>query len=833
MKCVIMAGGFGTRLRPITANIPKPMVPIGNKPVMEHIIELLRLHNIKNAQILLYFQPEIIMNYFGDGSQWDMEFSYLTPTLDLGTAGSVKNAMKGSNEDFIVISGDVLTDLDLSKAIEFHSKKHSRATIVLTRVENPLSYGIVITADDGKITRFLEKPSWGEVFSDTINTGIYIINPEVMKYVPDESEYDFGRNLFPLLLKEKVPLYGYIAEGYWKDIGDILEYRLAHSDLLNGKIKVSIPGNKIGGIDKNIWVDDGAKLDFTISISDSAIIGKDTQIGANVRIKNSVIGNRCNIEEGSIIDSSIIWDDVYIGEKVKIRESIVGRFARIKNRAYLSEGTIVSDHCKIGEETIIKDNVKIWPYKVVEDGATLSTSLIWGERWSKSIFGRYGVTGLGNIEITPEFASKLGAAFGAIIGKHASIITSRDHHKASRMINRALMSGLLSVGVDVHDFMVTPIPVVRYHIASTSEMGGTHVRRSPYDPELLDIKFLDSEGMDISPDKEKAVERLFFREDFYRAQMDETGVLSFPYQGIDRYRDGLLKYIDEEKIKKARMRIVIDYAFGSASTIFPSILGELGVDVISLNAYTDETRITKTEQEFKRSLNQLSNIVKTLNADIGVLLDTGAEKVFLIDEKGDILSGDLSLSLIAMLAMKTHKKGKIAVPVTASRVIEKIAADHGFSVIRTKTLPRSLMEVSKKEVIIFGGETLGGYIFPEFQPAFDSMLAIAKILEMMASCDVRLHQLMRSVPESYMIREHVPCPNEKKGTIMRKLLQEVSKENIELIEGVKISSDGGWAIAIPDPDKPIFHLNAEGDTHEIAIKLIENYKQKIVRWQKE
>src|SRR3990172_12652875 len=216
MKCVVMAGGFGTRLRPLTNNLPKPMVPMANRPMIDHIVELLKENSITDLTALLYFQPEAITDHLGNGSAYGVKIDYFTATVDLGTAGSVAGAMRRfspSDGTTLVISGDVLTDIDLKKAVDFHRKKKSVATIVLTRVENPLSFGIVITDKSGRITRFLEKPSWGEVFSDTINTGIYILEREVLEFIPGEMEFDFSKDLFPLLLEKKKPIYGFVAGG--------------------------------------------------------------------------------------------------------------------------------------------------------------------------------------------------------------------------------------------------------------------------------------------------------------------------------------------------------------------------------------------------------------------------------------------------------------------------------------------------------------------------------------------------------------------------------------------------------------------------------------------
>ena len=832
MKAVIMAGGFGTRLRPLTTHLPKPLVPVGNVPIMEHTVRLLQRHGFTDLVVLLYFLPETIIAHFGDGAPWGIRMSYVTPTADLGTAGAVKFAAGELAEPVLVISGDVITDFDLSAAVAFHRDCAAEATMVLTRVDSPLAYGIVITDPAGRVIRFLEKPTWGEVFSDTINTGIYVLQPAALAAVPSGRPYDFGKELFPALLASGRPLYGHVAEGYWRDVGDLSEYRKAHIDLLQGVVGVDIAGTRHEGAGHTVWLDEGARVDYTAKLSGSVILGRGVQVAPGARLANCVIGAGSVIQTGADIEGSVLWADVQVGPGATIKEAIVCRKAAIGANAFLAEGVVVGDFCKIGESSVIKANAKVWPYKEVEDGATLATSLVWGERWSRSIFGPYGVSGLANIEISPEFAAKLGAAYGSTLGRRRVVLTSRDHHKASRMINRALMAGLLSVGVDVQDLGVAPVPVVRYQISSLGLAGGTHVRKSPYDPELIDVKFFDGRGIECAPDREKAVERLFFTEDFYRAPTEETGLLTFPHAGTDRYRDGLLKSVDADLVRRAGLRMVLDYAFGSASSIFPGVLGALGVDVISLNAYLDERRISKTAEEFQRSLTQLSNIVRTLGADLGVLLDTGGEKVFLVDEKGEILAGDLTLALVSLLVMRTQPGGRIVVPVTASRAVERLAAEHGFTVTRSRGTLRALTEAALGSDVVLVGEEKGGLIFPRFQPAFDGMAAVVTILEMMARLDVRLHQLTRAVPETHVVRVEVPCPDERKGAVMRRLIEATKGDDVELIEGVRLTRGEDWVAAIPDADRACFHVVAESVDRDRARVLAEEYRERIDGWRK-
>ena len=836
MKAVIMAGGFGTRLRPLTNNLPKPMVPMANKPMMQHIIELLSRCGITDLVSLLYFHPETIENYFGDGSGFGVKMTYISASDDLGTAGSVGNAKASLDKPFLVISGDLLTDFDLLRAIEFHKERKAAATMVLTRVLNPLPFGIVITDKNGRIDRFMEKPGWGEVFSDTINTGIYILEPEVLDLIPPKEEFDFSKDLFPLLLEKKEPLYGYIAEGYWKDVGSLDEYRQANLDILHGKVMVNVPGEEVGR--QGVWLGKDSRVDFTCKLEGSVVIGANCRIGANVRITDSIIGDNSIIEEGAAVISSIIWDNVSIGQKAALQENVVASRCEIKEGAYLAEGAVISDNCRIGKASTVKAGVKVWPYKVVEDGATLASSLIWGEKWSKSIFGPYGVTGIANIEISPEFAAKLGAAYGASLKKGSVVSTSRDAHKTSRMINRAIMTGILSTGVNIHDYGVTPIPVVRYLARSGSEIGGVHTRRSPFDSSVIDLIFFDSKGLNLHPNQEKAIERLFYREDFRRAEMEETGEMVFPIHGFEYYQNDFMSSIDMEAIKKANFKMVLDYSYGSSSGIFPAILGKLNLNIIALNANLDGAKITKTADEFQNFLDQLSSIVRSLRADIGVMLDAGGEKIFLVDENGDILDGDAALNLATLLVMKSYqenskvKKPFVAAPVTASMVIDQMAGVYDFSVKRTKTTTRGMMETAMEEGVVFVGEHTGGFIFPQFQPAFDGMYAIVKILEMMAKKGIRLHQLLREVPPSFMIKEKVPCSWEMKGKIMRYMMEDSRDKTSELIDGIKVFINKGWVITYPSQDQSYFHVVAEATTMEKAKDLVREYREKIIGWQK-
>jgi mannose-1-phosphate guanylyltransferase/phosphomannomutase len=832
MQAVIMAGGFGTRLRPITCTIPKPMAPMANSPMLVHIVNLLKKHKFTDLTMMLYYQPEIITNYFSDGANFGAKINYLRPDSDLGTAGSVKFASKNVKDTVLVISGDVLTDFDLTQAIKFHKSKKALATMVLTRVANPLQFGVVIAGADGKIERFLEKPSWGEVFSDTINTGIYILEPEVFNYVEENASVDFSKDLFPALLKENKALYGYIAEGYWKDVGNHDEYRLAHYDILDKKVEIDTEAKplKVGAVTilagKNCTIDPDVELDSQVILGDNVVIEK------GARVVRSVIGSNVRVGERAEVLGSVIWDGASIGAEARLKEDVIGFKTKIGNRAVVQVGTIIADESRIGDDAIVKANLRIWPHKVVESGAILASSLVWGEKWNKDLFSAYGITGIGNVEITPEFAAKIGSAFGAFLGKGAYIVASRDDHRASRMVLRGLIAGMLSAGIKVGELRSAPIPVSRYELSSSGRnAGGIHVRQSPFDARLIDIKFFDAKGTDISVNQEKAIEQLFFREDFKRANMDEVGEISIPPRAADFYKTGYLEAINREVIVQSKLKIVVDYAYSSASMIFPAILGELGTDVVALNAYTNTSKITKSFAEFNQLLSQMSDIVTTLKANVGFLIDSGAEKVFLSDEKGKILAEDQAMLIVSYLVMKTYKKGTIAVPVNVSSVIDELAAKFNITVKRTGTGARNIVNATKDKDVIFVADGHGGFIFPEFQGAFDAMYAIGKIMEMMATENLSLSAISREIPASEVLHKSVACSWDKKGQVMRKAIEDAKGKNAQLIDGVKINFANGWVLLIPDPDDALFHVWAEAKDKNAAKEYINLYSEKIRSWQ--
>jgi len=832
MKAVIMAGGFGTRLRPLTANTSKPMVPMAGKPVMEYIIELLRRHEIIDIIFNLYFQSEQIMSYFGDGSPWGVKINYVLAEADFGTAGSVKNAQDFLTEPFIIISGDVLTDFDLSAAIQFHKRRKAKATVVLTRVENPLSYGIVIVNKNGRITRFLEKPGWGQVFSDTVNTGVYILQPEVLDLIPAKVEFDFSRDLFPLMLQRKMRLYGYVAPGYWRDIGNLEEYFLAHQDIFDGKVNINLPGKLLEFTEAKVYVGENTFISHGAQFSGTVVIGDDVKIGPRARIFQSAIGDNSIIGRDVDLNRAIGWDNVSIGPNAKISEAILCKNTYIGEDSVIEENCILSDNSRVGEGCWIKRNVKIWPNKEVEPGATLTSSLIWGERWARDLFSDAKVTGIGNSELTPEFATKLGAAFGAMLGENRTVAVCRGTSNAARMLNRAVICGLLSTGVNVDDLQTTPVPVLRQALRGGRLAGGVHVRLNPDGNEEIDIILFDHNGWDLPVSKIKTVERLFYREDFRRASIANTGTIDFPPRVVESYRESFLANIIKMAFAKNPPKVVIDYSFGGASEILPGIFGELGIDTVSLNSFLDQRKVYYFTQGQAQALKQLGSIVKSLNYDVGFLLNPGSEKFMAVDENGDIISLQKMLLKVTQLQCEIARPKRIAAPVSASAGLEMIGEEFGVNIEWIPSDHQAMMEAGSTPGIDFVVGTKGGFIFPGFQLGVDAMFVVVKILELLAKSGKRLSQVTGDWDRLYMAEKEVACPFAKRGQVMRSLMAHSEKSARIIVDGARVSEDDGWVLVRPDRKKAMFYILAESYSEDAAKELVKEYVKNIRNWQK-
>ncbi|WP_248929961.1 sugar phosphate nucleotidyltransferase [Paenibacillus hamazuiensis] len=797
MKAVIMAGGKGTRLRPLTCHIPKPMVPLLSKPCMEYIIELLRDHGITDIAVTVQYLPDVIRDYFGDGREFGVNLHYFEETAPLGTAGSVKNAEPFLDERFIVISGDALTDFDLTQATRFHEQNGALSTLVLTKVSHPLEYGVVMTGPDGKVIRFLEKPSWGEVFSDTVNTGIYILEPEVLGRMEPGVECDFSNQLFPELLKDGLPMYGYVSSGYWSDIGSLEQYRQTQFDMLDRKVNVRIRGREIR---PGIYVGDNVAHAPSVRWHGPAFIGDGSVLGDGVEVgEYCIVGKNNQLRKGSSIHRTILWDHNHIAEHNELRGATLASQITSKEHAEYADGSVVGSHCVVGRKSSIRPGVKVWPKKRIRENSRLTSSLIWGEHSAKSLFKSDGVTGAPNVDITPEFAARFAAAYGATLAPGKALTVSSSHQEFAKTLRRTVAASLQSAGTHVIDLGETLPPVARFGVRQLSAAGGIHIQLDA-NAGLCTIECYDGAGLPISKAAERKAENSFWQEDYGRAPWDRLGTYHTDDSIAELYLKSVLAEtaLEEGDASAGRYRLVIAAAPPVFSLLGP-LLEHMGCELLYLSGILHKSA--------------LSDYVAAHRADLGLWIDASGRHLALVTPEGEPLEGD-RLRIVQYLALFHRYPGAaIGLPVSAPQLLESFAEGLGCRTSRTKETARAVMEAS-----------------PElpFHPAYDALFATALIVQNMRRSGLTVSELLNMIPSFHLQREHVDCPWDAKGQVMRQLMEQAKDAEVDLVDGIKFYHDGGWVLLLPDSDEPVFQVIAHADRPEIAEVLVRRYREQIL-----
>ncbi|TMK66529.1 MAG: mannose-1-phosphate guanyltransferase [Actinobacteria bacterium] len=818
-----MAGGEGTRLRPLTSNQPKPMIPLANRPLMEHVVALLAQHSFDDIVVTVAFLANQIRDYFGDGSDFGVRLRYATEESPLGTAGSVQNASAELDDTFLVISGDVLTDIDLSAFVKAHRDSGAQASIALKHVENPLEFGIVITNADGTVERFLEKPSWGQVFSDTINTGIYVLEPQVFDFIPKGEVVDFSGDVFPAMLANGLPILGHVADGYWEDIGTTEAYLRAHVDVLDAKVKVDIAGFRLG---ERVWLGEGADVDPNVPIAGPVVIGDNCRIESGAQLgPYTVLGTDVVVKSDASLERVVLHDHVYIGRSAWLRGCAIGRSTDLRSYARVDEGVVIGDECFIGDRAVLSPGVKVYPFKSVEADAVINSSIVWESRGTRTPFGPRGVRGLANVDLTPELAVRLAMAYGTSLPKGSTVTTSRDTSRAARALKRALIAGLNLAGITVEDVELATVPLTRFQVRNSVADGGITVRLAPGDADSVEIRFFDADGRDIDENTQRKIERLLSREDYRRAFAGDIGDIVFPPRSIEFYTAALERAVDTALLRERRFKIVLDYSFGAASIILPNVLAKLGADVLGVNPFAS-TAAAAASAESDTHTARTSELVRASGSEVGFVIDPDGETATVIDDEGTILTHDQALLALIVLVSETVPGARIAVPVSVTSIADQLARERGAHIIRTKLSAPHLMEIASSGDVVFAAAGDGRFIWPDFLPAFDAMATLAKLLEALASTDRSLSTIVASLPTVDVRRLSVPVAWERKGTVMRELVEQADGDLV-LVDGVKTVFDDGWVLVLPDPEEPVMHLWAEATEGGASADLARTYASRI------
>lgn len=794
MKAIIMAGGEGKRLRPITCTMPKPMVPLLNKPVIEYGIELLKKHGISDIAVTLRYLGNIIKKHLSDGSHLGVKIEYSFEDAPLGTAGSVAKAANNYNDTIIVLSGDAMSDIDISAAIEAHKRSIAPITIVLKKVPVPMEYGTVLTDKEGYVTRFIEKPGMSEVFSDLVNTGIYIIEPKIIKMIPEQTQYDFAKELFPLLMRKNIPIYTHVADGYWNDIGDIEQYVATQADMLDGKcsFKTNAKKDNLG-----IYLEEGVKISESAVITPPCYIGKECEIADNTYFgAYSVLGSGVRVGKRSSIKKSIVMEGTRIRENAEIRGAVICDRVHIDNAVSVYEKATVGSRSVLESRSTVEPKVSVWPMKRLEQDTKYVKNVIWendgGIRMPKKIGQGYA-----DYDLTPQDAVEISATYALLLGSGSELAIASDGTMQSVMLKYAAISGTVSQGVDVYDMGVCSIAAFSHSIRQLNLNGGIYVHSLKNNSHEAKMILMDDLGVKISEDNYRKFKQLH---DFapHPITNDRLGIVQRFNGAVKSYEAELEREIRFNK-EKDNAKVVIS----ANEDIFDSLSR-----IMIPKGYNIKLASESGEGNIR-------NAMAHSDSDMGIIVngENEIENVFIDEKKID------REKLLTVFAMARAEDGMkyIVLPATLPR--EYVDA------VRHKGIFVELCAESKEKFQHTVFEK--GIYVKEF---FETEAALARLCVLLSSG--RLRKLIKEIPNVNIYEQEIGCTWREIGKLMRSLVETEKDDRVELIDGVRIFGDDGWVLVKPNGKFNACRVIAGSFKEEYAKELCELYLEKIKEFNK-
>ena len=633
MKAVVLAGGEGSRLRPLTLGRPKPMTPLFGKPVLGHILELLKRHGITEIAVTLRYLPAAVTDYFGDGTEYGVRLTYFVEETPMGTAGGVRRCMDFlGEEDFLVVSGDAVCDLNLTELAARHQSRRAAVSLALCRREEPLEYGLVRTADDGRVLGFVEKPGWSQVDTEMVNTGIYVLSRKAMDAVPEGREYDFGKDLFPSLLARGEPLYGWEVPGYWQDMGDCRAYLESVEDALKGRVKLS-PG-------------ENHPAPAGVEVKDPCWIGARVSLAPGCRVgPYAALGDGSTVETGAVVERSVLLG-ASVGEGAEVTGAILCRGSAVHRRAMVSPGAVLGEGAVVGAEAIVAPGVKLWPGQRVAEGAKATASLVSSAMGAPLKFSAGGaIWGTVGEELTPETLM----ALGALLGEGGQVGVGWAGGAGAEMLGRAAGCGIASAGGSA---LVSDAPC-----PSAGAWLGRHYAL-PFslfiqqDGDQAELRLSGPDGLPIGRDVQRKLEGALLRGEGSRVPAGRVGC----FETITGVRAG---YAGEA----ARLARLSPLPLRPVEVLVPRGAG--ANDVLSAALTSLGCRVERGEGRGRPAFSA----------------DWGGFRLTAWDEEGRAISPERLLVLLALIEFQ-NGSGTAALPAWAPVAAETVAGHFGARLLR-------------------------------------------------------------------------------------------------------------------------------------------------------
>ena len=780
-----MAGGEGRRLRPVTCTMPKPMVPLLNKPVIDYCIELLKRHGVEDITATLHYMPKVITNHCGNGEKYGVNLSYSIETKPLGTAGSVREALGDSPERTIVISGDAMTDLDITAAIRAHELSGAKVTIVLKQVDLPTEYGVVLMKEDGRIHRFLEKPMMSEVFSDLANTGIYILEPEVTERIPKGEKFDFSKELFPLLLKENIPIYGYVTDKYWCDIGDISQYKAAQRDMLMGRCEFNTSAQKRD----NIWMEPGAMVSSRASVTGPCYIGKGAEIGAAVISDGTVIGTGARIGHHSSIKRSIVMQNVRIRENAEIRGAVMCDGAEAESGVSLFSDTVIGSGSRVGKNSTVSNGASVWPQKHIGPEQYCRENVKWEDTEHPA---EEKVTGYTDTMLTPERAARIGGAFGASLGRlpvEAAVAT--DGSQQGVMLKHGIISGLVGQGVDTADMGFCGKSAFEHGIREFGYSGGIYIRCGAA-PHKCEIILCDKTGTELTGSAYRGFIQEM-REGAKRPLTSERlGIVQRVNGAAKAYEAHLSRMVRSAKSDNNGMVILI----GGNPNIYDSV-----ARVLLPCGYT--------VRYYSGSKEKLYGAVAHERADMGFFAEDDKIETVVFDKRID---EDVVTVALALAKAEEGKAKRFVMPSHIPGEYLRLISGKGAEIF---------LASSKRARWARAALERDAYLPELFEPE----ARIVCLAELMLSGKLKTY--LDKLPGIQRTETAVKCSWKDVGRMLRTLVDTERYEDIQLIDGVKVNVDKGWVLVKPNAAVTACRVIAGSMDAEYSKELTDVYSEKL------
>ncbi len=768
LQAIIMAGGEGVRLRPLTLDKPKPLVPVLGEPVMGYSLKLLKRHGLVNVAATVLYMPYAIREAFGKGEKYGVQMHYLEEAHPMGTAGSMRLARGMVADSFVILSGDGLTDCDLTEAIAFHKSRKAQATLVLKSVPIPLSYGVVITDDTGRVQRFVEKPDWSGVFSDQVNTGIYILEKEVLDLIPEDGAYDFGKDLFPRMVQEGMAVYGYPMTGYWCDIGDQGAYLQAQLDLLRGEADFDIPGRPSGHaiLEGACTLEPGVTLDGLCYIGEGAHIKQ----GA-VLSEGAVIGPGVMIEEGAHITMSCLWDHSRVGRCAHVEGAVLCRAAQVRPGGWMMEGSAMGANAILGSHARLNSGTKVWPQKEIGSEVIVSENVVWGD------MRRLHLNECGSITLdSPARADQLAAA--ALQGLHASSVALcyRGDGEALYTILAGSFAArgaqTLMLGDGYEPILVAAMRMMQLPLGVMVD-GQQAIVLGEY-------------GMLLKKSQIQAIESSALKQE-YPPAFTLTASLT-PVSGMkELYLSNLTKGFVSNAFEKSGLHVAVFCDDESLLSLALRALGKAG-----LKKVRGQSAKNRTLQAW----------------ETGFLLEPDGKVAYVMDKTS--LPDETTQQLLAWHMIATEGSLPLFASPDTPRVVEEMGP------VRWK-YDISTLAASEQASLL-----------RQYDLMHDGILRMLSLLVTLA--DRSLASLMDQLPKTHRVRKDVPCPTGEKGRVLR-LLCENAKEK-ELGEGLRIRHGNGSVWLSPFQDRDAFRVQTESFDAEFASELCTHYVGRIAKMTK-